>query len=210
MIAKERALIRRNKCRQEGICISCMSKPARPNSVRCEHCSNLANENSRKRDTESLAKGVCLDCDSKVVEGQRFCEVHRKLNSSRNKTRYDARRKLGLCILCTIPVAGNSDVCETHYLKRAALKHLGSSKKWELLSEQLNKQNKKCLYCGIMLNLGDNTQADHYNSLSKHPEQAKDPNNIVWACEPCNQAKGDMTGPEFIALCKRVVAIWPS
>lgn len=210
MIAKERALVRRLKCRQEGKCISCMSKPARPNSARCEHCASLINANSRKRVAKAISSGTCLDCDNKAFENQRYCEDHRKLNNKRVTIKRQEHKLLGLCILCDEPIVGISDVCKLHYFKRSAFKNLGSSKKWSVLSEQLDKQNNKCLYCSIVLNLGVDTQTDHYNSRSKHPELANDPNNIVWACEPCNQAKGDMTGPEFIALCKRVVATWPN
>lgn len=51
-----------------------------------------------------------------------------------------------------------------------------------------------CFYCGKIIG-NHNATVDHYIPLSKggscHPE------NLVWACQPCNQAKGNKLPEEF-------------
>jgi 5-methylcytosine-specific restriction endonuclease McrA len=182
-----------------------MSKPVRIGSTKCQPCTEIININARKRVANDIKNGICLDCDNKVYESQRYCEAHRARNNERSKDKREAHKTLGLCILCVKSKAGHSDVCTEHYLKRAAKKHLGTSGKWSILSESLSVQNTKCFYCNTVLELGLNTEIDHKNPISRFPEQAKDPKNIVWACKPCNQAKNDLTAIEFIALCQRVI-----
>lgn len=201
----------REDLKAAGTCASCGEQPARPNKVDCAACGIENSTRASAARATRKANGLCTytGCKDLAVTGQTQCKVHKASEKKRKKQEKRDRIALGLCRFCSKSSIG-ANLCEYHYLKGKSHSNLGSRKYWEHLKDLFAKQNSKCFYCDINLQLAVNSEIDHKNSRSRFPEQAKDPNNVVWSCSPCNQAKWDLTAEEFIALCKRVAAKWPN
>ena len=67
---------------------------------------------------------------------------------------------------------------------------------------QLAAQHETCFYCPA--SLAHNYTVDHYIPLAK--DGTNYPSNIVMACHPCNDAKGDKWPQDFIAALARRAA----
>lgn len=63
-----------------------------------------------------------------------------------------------------------------------------------------NRQGRKCHYCARSIGIGKAT-LDHIVPKSKGGPWKK--SNMVVACEPCNNKRGDMDYQEFLELCGR-------
>jgi hypothetical protein len=64
----------------------------------------------------------------------------------------------------------------------------------------LRAQGSRCFYCKAPLSWWSAT-ADHKHPKSKRGRLRED--NIVAACEPCNQAKGNLFSEQFFTLIKK-------
>lgn len=64
-------------------------------------------------------------------------------------------------------------------------------------------QNYKCAYCGTDIALKSQRELDHIIPRSRCG--SNDVGNLQWLCSRCNQAKGAMTGEEFIEMCSTIV-----
>lgn len=70
-------------------------------------------------------------------------------------------------------------------------------KKWK--SSIWNRQHRKCHYCQCALSFGKAT-LDHVTPKSKGGPWKK--SNMVVACKPCNNRRGDMDYEDFMQLVK--------
>jgi len=66
----------------------------------------------------------------------------------------------------------------------------------------------QCFYCGTSGEMGKTLTDDHYIPTSRGGSGAKE--NKVLCCRPCNEAKGDMTGDEYIAYLKHTGQVSPN
>lgn len=80
--------------------------------------------------------------------------------------------------------------------KRDVKPHAGRLRSWR--SKIWNAQNRRCLYCECVIAFADST-LDHVVPKSKGGPWKK--SNMVVACQPCNQKRGDMDFQEFMELC---------
>jgi 5-methylcytosine-specific restriction endonuclease McrA len=88
-------------------------------------------------------------------------------------------------------------------LKEAAARHLGSRRRWPELRALLDRQNNRCPYCGVHLEVGINAQVDHIVPRARGGEDVIA--NYQWVDDDCNKMKRSMLEREFLA---RVAAIY--
>lgn len=78
-------------------------------------------------------------------------------------------------------------------------------KKWVEVRAKWLEQNKAeyyvCHYCPRVMTRSQLT-LDHYKSRGRHPELRYALKNLVPCCAPCNQAKGSLSGDQYIAKRK--------
>lgn len=153
---------------------------------------------------------ACLDrcsrCSSPRLPDRRFCAEHLGTEREKKRKASGTRFSVGICASCTDARMAHTSFCEKHYLRNCANTNLRNPLAWEALGKLFAQCGGRCAYCGDALTLGLNAHLDHVKSRKRFPELARDVNNVVWACRDCNYAKRDRTPPEFIAMCKRVVA----
>lgn len=71
-----------------------------------------------------------------------------------------------------------------------------SGARWRALREQIKARRDPCWWCGQPIDYDaaypqpDSFTVDHVKPLSRHPELAEDPTNLVAAHARCNNAKG--------------------
>lgn len=116
----------------------------------------------------------------------------------RERARIAARRLLGSCVRCGLhqPLE-HQEVCRLCYLKRVALQHLGSRKRWKELIQLWREQQGRCYYTDRPLRLGYNASIDHLIPRSTSPQTEFDIKNIKWVLWSVNQAKGIKPEWEF-------------
>jgi len=66
------------------------------------------------------------------------------------------------------------------------------------------RDNFSCLWCGKSHDNGALLQIDHLIPQSKGGDN--EPNNLLTACKPCNDRRGDMSVEEFIATLSKSVS----
>ena len=73
------------------------------------------------------------------------------------------------------------------------------------LKNQLVKQNNKCIYTGIELNVLNIFKQDSNASIDrKDSDKDYTVNNIQWVYKPVNIMKNDFSEKDFIDICKKV------
>ena len=84
---------------------------------------------------------------------------------------------------------------DRYLAKRPKRKGISFKKKYRVLSIIPGDSKKRCFYCDIKFTEEVKKTKDHVDPLSKGN---KLDGNRVYACRPCNFAKGNMTLEEFI------------
>ena len=95
--------------------------------------------------------------------------------------------------------------CENCVMKQMAYCHLGSASRWQELDALLKRQKGRCAYTGVKILPGINASIDHIHPRSLYPERARDVKNMRFVDRRVNQAKNNMTLPQFVRMCKSVL-----
>lgn len=155
--------------------------------------------------------GLCRECNSPREEQSARClscievarKAQRKLRRKRTGGGGCSRCKAGI----PLPAQRGNKLprCRDCYLKCVSRLNTGRSSDWEALLQKFYEQHQMCALTGEKLELGRNAHVDHILPKSRFPELADDVDNLQWVSDIANQAKRDLTTPEFIALCEKVV-----
>lgn len=211
-ISNERARLRVAQRNANDLCIKC-GNPAELNRSLCKVCKSQKSVIDKQRRDTRKQIGQCGKCTNPALPNRPYCEDHTKRLSDWQRELFKSRRQAGLCVACGEPSIGKCNKCLACYLKQIARINLGSVKFDKFIYDLFLAQHKKCFYCDVDLVMGDisqtnNAELDHKDPISRFPERAKDPTNVVWACFSCNRAKRDQTAVEFIAMCKQIAKKW--
>jgi hypothetical protein len=111
-----------------------------------------------------------------------------------------------LCINCCTPVVGNIQTCKICTLKAHMRKATGSSVGWENLLKIFEKQDGRCCYTGVVLELGVNASVDHAipRTHKDFPGDA-DFTNLVWTTREVNRFKSTLTSAELKEYCAGII-----
>lgn len=152
---------------------------------------------------------ICSNCkenktDNEFYKNKTWCkECH--TNGIKNKRKERLAR--GVCSNCDKQRLENDNLfCEYHFVQNRQRKIFKRSDA-ELTKILLDrfKNHPYCYYTDEKLILGLNASLDHKQSVSNHPELAKDIDNLVWVSWRVNWTKRAFNEDEFINFCKRVV-----
>lgn len=124
-------------------------------------------------------------------------------NKSAKKSR-EKRVEKGLCKQCTNKAIPCKKVCEYHWLRDMARRHLGSESKWKLLQDLFEKQNGLCVYTKEPLVMGVNASIDHILPLSSNPQTYHDINNLQWVLYDVNLMKRDLSEEKFFNIIEKI------
>jgi hypothetical protein len=131
----------------------------------------------------------------------------KKSRSARAGVRWRRRQvRAGMCMRCgkNAPPPDRKS-CHECYLRMAARKHLGSSRRWPELLELVERQGGKCAYSGRELRLGVNASIEHVEPQSKNRARARDITNIKIVDKDVNFSKGALSLGAFLVMCKEVL-----
>lgn len=150
---------------------------------KCKICNNIYD----LREFRNKSGHVCNHCRKKQVSD-----------------RYFRRRKQGLCKYCDKPSLKKLTVCLDHWYSECARENLKDPNLGPFLKELAEKQNYKCAYTDIPLEVGVNMSLDHIISRYDNPDLVTDKNNVQWVHKDINTMKTRFSHDNFIILCKKI------
>src|SRR5688572_416366 len=116
---------------------------------------------------------------------------------------------MSACKICSSKCMG--EYCFRHKPRKPLqakkpMKKVGRvSKSWQSAKELWWKKHPsgtfKCFYCKRPLERTEVT-LDHFLSRGRRPELRNELSNLVVACWPCNNAKGSLSGDEYLERIK--------
>lgn len=195
--------VRAERLAAKGVCQSCGQKPIDGVSkIYCSGCrAKFSNYRSQRR-----VEGKCKSCGGKVTNGAVACKPCRKLLASRQAA-YAARIiASGGCAFCwKEPHMPVSRFCRPCWFKRIACDRLGSTDYAEVIIKIWEQQEGKCALTLESLTPGNGASLDHIVPTSNGGTH--DPSNLRWVTREANRAKSDLSDDDFIAMCRKVVAV---
>jgi hypothetical protein len=165
-------------------------------------------ENHRKICTRirrnRIEAGLCEKCGAQTEDGRIMCPPCSEKMAARLRAERKNRVLNGLCAACRQPTAADSVFCFRHWLAVMSRCSTGSAKNWSALQNMWEKQDGRCVYTGIQLEPAKNANVDHNIPKSRGGDNSLD--NLQWVAAAVNNLKYNLTGAEFIALCRLVAA----
>jgi hypothetical protein len=182
-----------------GLCSECGSRPSLPKKYRCKECTDAMRLKDAERRRRKIADGICgiNGCNESIFRSV-FCKAHWEHNRSCQKERAAHLRSKNLCTSCGKNPTNDCTLCESCHLKRAAKKYLGDKSHWVSLQDKFNSQQRRCVYSGIPLLIGQNASLDHIIAKSKGGTNTI--GNLQWVHIWINKMKNDLPHEEFLLL----------
>lgn len=170
----------------------------------CDLCRGKRSASVLKYSIKMNKLGLCMRCQQPRGQYQWVCDgcMSKQVESGRKLSA--ARRANGICRECTEKVLETRKVCMKHYFQQISAHMLGTMTKYLLLIDLYTLQRGKCFYCQDELCF--QMECDHFMPEWLFPELAKDINNLVFTCIPCNQSKKGMLPNQYMDHCKKVAA----
>jgi hypothetical protein len=207
-------------------CSKCgKSKPANDFKERYNQCKSCINKSARQAWKDRIAAGLCGRCNEAAEPGKSYCKLHlerqrilreafcihclkrpKKDGCSRceeceesHRASWQRRRDAGLCPYCkgNPAVLPGSTRCETCLFKQKAMSHLGSSMRWREIKAIWDRQQGRCAYTGIPLDL---VTADIDHKTPRAKRASGSPRNLQFVWRPINEMKKDHEESYFLSL----------
>lgn len=180
-------------------------------------CRKVKGEKSHERYKRLVSEGYCGYCGCvEKREGKSTCEDCAKRVSGYRKKAVKKYVEQGLCHRC----GGEQDieifvtkkgvkegtikaveqVCSKCYYYKAARMYLPSSRDWEALKEKFEKQNRRCVYTGIELDIGRNAHIDHIKPVNELGTRKTTIDNLQFIHYEVNYMKGALPEERFLEL----------
>ena len=96
-----------------------------------------------------------------------------------------------------------STFCYNHWFSSIASQYFKRSEAIDLIN-LYEKQNRRCVYTGVLLIPSENMSLDHIVSRNDNPELTNDINNVQWVHKDINMMKTRFSHDGFIKLCKHI------
>lgn len=188
---------------ENNICADC-DNPSAPNKRRCEYHLEQRRKIQRKYKQKNVKNGYCSRCGQfPPIDGRKRCQKCVNVTSLAEIKLKESRRKSSLCIRCgDKSIDDGVSYCEKCYLRKAATRYLGTSKRWLELRSLFDKQEGRCVYTGWKLKLGINSEIDHITAKSIGGNN--DVTNLQWIYHTINYMKRDYTEAEFFEFVRAV------
>lgn len=192
---------RRARLVSNGLCATCSKAPLMT-ATRCRVCAHKLQQENKARYSRRIASSLCVACGERApVANLTRCQRCADVDKNRRRDLVAA----GTCRQCAKSLIKANGKCETCYLKHAALRHLGSTKRWGELRALLRHQEFRCAYSGKYIDLGSGASVEHIRPTSSFPEEKHLISNIVWVDVDVNKAKQALSHDKFLDLCVSVV-----
>lgn len=169
----------------------------------CRKCADtLRIRNQLRRKTRAEAK-FCTRC-GQPADGDQCGSCNGKTSAHRRALKRERIGK-GICVECDGPSVQRNTRCEKHIVAQAASSIFGKRSMAEALWLKFEAQGRRCHYTGLPIAIGVDASIDHVLPKATRPDLAESLDNLVWCHRRLNLCKRDLTGDEFIQLCRMVV-----
>lgn len=200
-----------------GLCVDCgESRRSDGTTTRCRSCAKTASQRATARSAKLREQRrfnrLCIRCGTGSPDSSECapCASKRrgyvaKLYVASIRPKQSRHKEAGLCRLCGRDRLGTASLCRPHYAG-ALTKRYGVKRRDALaLVQRLESDGFLCAYTGWAIVPGETASLDHVVPRSIAPERNCDPANLVWCHADINRMKGDMTGEQFLAVCRLLV-----
>ena len=215
---------KREKCKEQGICVDCCCRPSQNGKCKCDICAERNRKNTALLKEKRKDQGKCLKCGCDIQTNTKWCDLCKKeqreigklLRNNRKENNLCVKcgkskpcncsatmkeirenfRKEGKCIYCGTINDNNNSACDICILKGIATNNLKNRKLWLKIKELLEKQQFICPYSGIKLILGINASIDHIVPKSKGGNNEIE--NLQWVHLWINLMKKDSEEQDFV------------
>lgn len=125
----------------------------------------------------------------------------------KRKLTVEHRVASGRCRCCAERRVGGTTFCEKCWYKNVARRARLPVEAWGQLKAHAEAQGLRCAYSGVPITPGAGMSLDHVvpKTSPDYPGDA-DWSNLVWVHKRVNVAKNAMRMPEFVEMCRNVVA----
>lgn len=178
---KQNEYVRINRIKkfQNGICSTCPNKKEtnRLGKSQCFKCVQVCVEINRKTRLKRIENKVCVRCGiSKIVN----------IHSAIKKGKINIEQ---MCYKC--------------YLQKMSRTYLGTNTRWNELDLLFKKQNRKCVFTGLEIKIGENAHLDHIiPCMSKKTKDRQTTiDNLQWVDMDINFMKRALSVDRFKELC---------
>jgi hypothetical protein len=117
-----------------------------------------------------------------------------------NKNKYNNN----ICYSCNDSRLPKSIYCYNHWFRCTSKTYFSTHKYSIDLINLYEKQNRRCVYTGVLLIPNENMSLDHIISRNDNPELTNDINNVQWVHKDINMMKTRFSHDVFIKLCKHI------
>jgi len=183
-----------------GRCPKCGTAPP-PGRKLCARCLEKDRSREAEQRRERSAAGLCGRCGAAPEPGKKVCGSC----LAWTRERVERRAAAGLCPHCGKAPREATGFCRPCWFKRAAGKYLGSARHAEALAALWDAQGGRCALSGVELVPGVNASVDHVVHQSRNGKA--EISNLRWLDLSTNRARNALTDAEFVAMCRRVVAV---
>lgn len=152
----------------------------------CKECKHILPVEEFHLKYKNIRERLCKSCRAKQ---QKIIRIN-KYNKN-------------ICKDCSDTRLTNSSYCYKHWFTSIAYKYFKRSEDIYLIN-LYEKQNRRCVYTGVLLIPSENMSLDHIVSRNDNPELTNDINNVQWVHKDINMMKTRFSHDVFIKLCKHI------
>jgi hypothetical protein len=172
-----------------------------PSGNRQGMCNKCGNAFSKAWREECLAKNLCGSCKREPRhDGGCFCEKCHARTQARRRAKRAQNLAAGGCAECVHgkAIPGSTRCAQCRFKDRARYVW-GDASRWPELAAIWEKQNGRCPYTGMQMNLPD---ADLDHIVPRAKGGSNDPGNLQWVLRPINGMKDAYLEGEFLDYIK--------
>lgn len=173
----------------------------------CKDCCDRAGyANTKAVQRERQMHGLCVRCGLAQAAARRaLCKPCLATRNEKELARQAQRIAAGRCTTCNEVNTIAGKVCVTCWFKRAANDTIDDQSRWPDLQALWARQDGRCALTGVLLVPGAFRVAlDHITPQARGGTHEIE--NLRWVTNAANKAKNALSDPEFLELCRRVVA----
>ena len=207
----------------KNLCLDCGRKLDNIEYALCEKCrakhSISASKSKDKRRKLWKEQGLCMECGKERNNNTQLCNSCKAKNNEYNKnnprtvkalmqnketTKILRKKRIEKeqCPYCGKPRFGNVIMCKKHFLMDRSRIAMKSQKYWKDIEEIFNRQEGRCYYTGIKIELGVNASIDHKIPRCCNKPEVYTLKNLVWCYLDINVMKNKFEHDEFIDICR--------
>lgn len=208
---------------QCGLCgYCCQPRGENGTTLKCRTCADKDKERAANKRINNghqprvipirpwIKRENCKRCREQLPEGKHTqlceeCSIQATKVLTEKKKEWHKNNTCQTCGQRPRITKGSYHLCEVCYLRVAANRHLGSTKRWRELRDLWKKQGGICPYTGDQMQLGVNASIDHIKPHSRYPELRHNIKNVEWVTLDINIMKKNRTKEEFLSILSKIL-----